>query len=65
MSGTSAALNGVTVGGHVIDMFLLPKKGTHGLHNCNSKLLKNWAWACNSLTKSQSYCGHIACIQVT
>ena len=56
---TSAALNGVTVGGHVIDIFLLPKKGTHGLHNSNSKFLENWAWARNSLTKSQSYRGHV------
>ena len=45
---TSAALNGVTVGGHVIDIFLLPKKGTHIVAAC----------ARNSLTKSQSDRGH-------
>ena len=50
----SAALNGVTVGRQVIDIFLLPKKGTHGLHNSNSKLLENRAWARNSLTTTCS-----------
>ena len=62
---TSGALNGVTVGGHVINMFLLPKKGTPVLHNSNSKLLENWAWARNSLTKSPSYHGHVTHICVT
>ena len=35
------------------------------LHNSNSKLLENWAWARNSLTKSQSYHGHVTRMQVT
>ena len=58
-------VHGVTVGGHVIDMFLLPKKGTPVLHNSNSKLLENWAWARSSLSKSPSYRGHVTHICVT
>ena len=55
------------MGGHVIDLFLLPKnlKGTNGLHISNSKLLEISAWARNSLTKIQSYRGHVTRIQVT
>ena len=33
-------------------------------HNSNSKLLENWAWARNSLTKSPSYSGHVTHIRV-
>ena len=35
------------------------------LHNSNSKLLENWAWARNSLTKSPSYREHVTHICVT
>ena len=49
----------------MICMFLFPNKGTLALHNSNSKLLENWAWVRNSLTKSQSYLAHVTHIQVT
>ena len=59
----SAALNGVTVGGHVINMFLLQKKRA-GL--CSTILTVSCLpWVRNSLTKSPSYRGHVTHICVT
>ena len=48
---TIGALNGVIVGGHIINVFLLPKKGTSVLHNSNSKLLENQELALNCFIK--------------